>query len=140
MLVLSAASHRVRPAVCKRYVLFHFFRYNCKPKEYLIECNVREKDHLDQAIKTEIKSTMEFLKEHRYDPSEIYDGELLQELQSVPDPAEEPLKIIHDFADVFETMGITFSSCSNFLFIFRLFSNSALSFILRSIFRSLVCQ
>lgn len=86
-----------------------FIRYNCKPKEYLIECNVRQKDQLDEAIKHEITSTVEFLKEHRYDPSEIYEGELLEELRSVPDPAEEPLKIIYDFADVFETMGnITF--------------------------------
>ncbi len=60
---------------------------------------------MDDIIRAEISDTVEFLKEHRYDPSEIYEGELLEELKSVPDPAEEPLKIIHDFMDVLETMG-----------------------------------
>lgn len=126
VMLVVVAGHFVRPLLCKYYILFYFFRYNCKPKEYLIECNVRRKDHLDHAIRLEIQSTLEFLKEHRYDPSEIYDGELLQELQSVPDPAEEPLKIINDFADVFETMGNTSFLLfrSNFI-ILRIFSNSS---------------
>lgn len=111
--------------------MFYVFRFNCKPKEYLIECNVRGKDHLDNAIKVEIKSTLEFLEEHRYDPSEIYDGELLQELQSVPDPAEEPMRIINDFADVFETMGTTFCLPfrSNFI-IFTFLVNRSLPILL----------
>lgn len=66
---------------------------------------MRKKDSLDDVIRSEISDTVEFLKEHRYDPSEIYEGDLLEELRSVPDPAEEPLNIIRDFVDVLDTMG-----------------------------------
>lgn len=82
-----------------------YFRYNCKPTEYLLECDIRTKDDLDEHILEEVQDTVEFLKEHRYDPSEIYDGELLEELKAVPDPTEEPLNIIKDFLDVLNTMG-----------------------------------
>ncbi|XKL67863.1 hypothetical protein PGB90_003354 [Kerria lacca] len=80
-------------------------KYNCKPTEYLVECNIRNKDELDDIIRAEISDTITFLKEHRYDPSEIYEGELLEELKSVPDPAKEPLNIINNFIDVLDSMG-----------------------------------
>ncbi|XP_065199938.1 endoribonuclease Dcr-1 [Planococcus citri] len=80
-------------------------RYNCKPTEFLCECDTRKTDSLDEIILEEIQDTVEFLKEHRYDPSEIYEGDLLEELKAVPDPTEEPLNIINDFLDVLNTMG-----------------------------------
>ena len=81
------------------------FRYNNKPNEFLIECDIRPKTDLDHLILSEIYNTVEFLKKHRYDPSEIYEGELLEELKSVGDPVEEPLNIINDFIYVLNTMG-----------------------------------
>lgn len=71
----------------------------------MIECSVRTKDELDAVIRTEVIDTVRFLEEHRYDPSEIYEGELLEELKSIPPPEEEPLNIINDFVDVLNTMG-----------------------------------
>lgn len=73
-----------------------------------MECNIRNKDELDDIIRAEISDTITFLKEHRYDPSEIYEGELLEELKSVPDPAKEPLNIINNFIDVLDSMGNVF--------------------------------
>lgn len=81
------------------------FRYNCKPVEYLIECDMRLEDDLDSIILEEVSDTVSFLEDHRYDPSEIYEGELLEELKTVPDPTEEPLNIINDFMDVLNKMG-----------------------------------
>nr|CAD7454254.1 unnamed protein product [Timema tahoe] len=47
----------------------------------------------------------EFLDDHRYDPSELYEDEFLEELQGIPDPKIDPQSILSDFLDVLHTLG-----------------------------------
>ena len=48
---------------------------------------------------------MNFLKDHRYDPGEIYDEEFLEDVLKIPDPTEKPCEIIQDFLHVLNTLG-----------------------------------
>lgn len=48
---------------------------------------------------------MNFLKDHRYDPSEIYQEEFLEDIQKIPDPTEKPCEIVEDFLHVLRTLG-----------------------------------
>lgn len=48
-----------------------------------------------------------YLLDHRYDPSEIYGGdEYKDELENIPDPKDEPLKIIDDFLLILDELGV----------------------------------
>lgn len=60
---------------------------------------------MDEVVLREVSNTVNWIKDHRHDPSEIYDDEFLEDLKKIPDPNIDPLKIIDDFLDVLETMG-----------------------------------
>lgn len=46
-----------------------------------------------------------FMKDHRYDPTEIYTDEFLEDIQKIPNPTDKPREMIHDFLYVLETLG-----------------------------------
>ncbi|KAK9499033.1 hypothetical protein O3M35_003549 [Rhynocoris fuscipes] len=80
-------------------------RYNAHPKEIIVECGNPEQCELSEQLEKEINSVLEFLNDHRYDPSEIYDDSFSDELKDVPDPKKDPQLIIDDFLDILHTMG-----------------------------------
>lgn len=46
------------------------------------------------------------MKDHRFDPSEIYQGdEFLEELKSIPDPTKEPLEFLDSYISTLHEMG-----------------------------------
>uniref|UniRef100_A0A6P7H6F8 ribonuclease III n=1 Tax=Diabrotica virgifera virgifera TaxID=50390 RepID=A0A6P7H6F8_DIAVI len=80
-------------------------RLCCRPHETLIECPKNEPDSLYDEIKNIIKMAIEFLKDHRYDPSEIYEDDLLEELKQVPDPRTVPLELLEEFLEILKDLG-----------------------------------
>uniref|UniRef100_T1HEL3 ribonuclease III n=1 Tax=Rhodnius prolixus TaxID=13249 RepID=T1HEL3_RHOPR len=80
-------------------------RYNAHPKEVIVECGCPEQCSLSETIEMEIICISNFLNDHRYDPSEIYDDTFTDELKDVPDPKKDPFSVITDFLDVLHTMG-----------------------------------
>lgn len=80
-------------------------RLSCRPRERIVECPKNIPLPLQDRIKATILKSEIFLNDHRFDPSEIYDDELLEEFKQVPDPKEQPLNLFHDFIDILEDLG-----------------------------------
>lgn len=70
-----------------------------------MEYKDREKDNLYQILKNYALHAMDFLQDHRYDPSEIYNEEFFEDLQNIPDPTEKPCEIIKDFLYILDELG-----------------------------------
>ncbi|XP_066598004.1 endoribonuclease Dcr-1 [Prorops nasuta] len=85
--------------------ILSILRYSPKPKEFVIEYDSFEKGELYEALKNSALHAIEFLKDHRYDPTEIYTEEFLEEIQKIPDPTEKPREMMRDFLEVLETLG-----------------------------------
>nr|CAD7589801.1 unnamed protein product [Timema genevievae] len=80
-------------------------RYCSKPIELVVECAPHMPSTLDETLEQVIMGAREFLDDHRYDPSELYEDEFLEELQGIPDPKIDPQSILSDFLDVLHTLG-----------------------------------
>lgn len=50
-------------------------------------------------------TAVEFLEDHRYDPSEIYEEEFVDDIKDIPSPKRDPNSIIEDFQNILHTMG-----------------------------------
>lgn len=85
-------------------------RLSSKPKEIIMECVQSVENSLQTSIRETVLDAITFLTEHRYDPSEIYAEEFLEEIRNVPDPKEKPLMLLHDFLALLEELG---SWCAN---------------------------
>nr|CAD7399754.1 unnamed protein product [Timema cristinae] len=81
------------------------YRYCSKPVELVVECAPHTPSTLDETLEQVIMGAREFLDDHRYDPSELYEDEFLEELQGIPDPKIDPQSILSDFLDVLHTLG-----------------------------------
>ncbi|CAH1964499.1 unnamed protein product [Acanthoscelides obtectus] len=80
-------------------------RLSCRPQESIIKCPKHSPTSLHEALKAIVNHSIEFLLEHRYDPSEIYDDDLLEEFRQVPDPKETPLQLLNEFLEILDDMG-----------------------------------
>ncbi|XP_055587591.1 endoribonuclease Dcr-1 isoform X2 [Uranotaenia lowii] len=81
-------------------------RYCTKPKEIILQCAPSKPSELIQHLKQLVLTQISFIKDHRYDPSEIYeDDEFLEELKNIPDPKTDPLKYLGNFLAVLDEMG-----------------------------------
>ncbi|XP_055526642.1 endoribonuclease Dcr-1 isoform X2 [Wyeomyia smithii] len=81
-------------------------RYCTKPKELILQCAPVEDTELAIYLKEIVLTQILFLKDHRYDPCEIYeDDEFLEELKNIPDPKADPLKFLYEFLEILEEMG-----------------------------------
>lgn len=80
-------------------------RLSCRPRERIVECLKPISSSLEDQIKVMIRNCQDFLKDHRYDPSEIYDDELLEEFKQVPDPKEQPLNLLEEFLEILDDLG-----------------------------------
>lgn len=80
-------------------------RYSPKPKEYVIEYAKNEKGKLHTTMENYILHALEFLRDHRHDPTEIYNEEFYEDIQKIPDPTEKPFEMMQDFLYILETLG-----------------------------------
>ncbi|CAK1554282.1 unnamed protein product [Leptosia nina] len=82
-----------------------------KPKEVIVEFahqveGVTESyKELESFMRTTIIDAMEFINEHRYDPTEIYGEELYEEFMNIPDPTLEPKEMLYQFLYVLDELG-----------------------------------
>ncbi|KAJ8968365.1 hypothetical protein NQ317_009528 [Molorchus minor] len=80
-------------------------RLSCRPYESIIECGKKSYSDLHIKLSKIISEAKEFLLQHRYDPSEIYDDDLLEELREIPDPKYTPLQLLDEFQEILEDLG-----------------------------------
>ncbi|XP_071644928.1 endoribonuclease Dicer-1 [Temnothorax longispinosus] len=80
-------------------------RYSPKPREYVVEYDRGEKKDLYNTLKNCVLHAIEFLRDHRYDPMEIYTEEFYEDIQKIPDPIQKPFEMMQDFLHILETLG-----------------------------------
>lgn len=64
-----------------------------------------EKEELHTTIENYILHAIEFLRDHRHDPTEIYNEEFYEDIQKIPDPTEKPFQMMQDFLHILDTLG-----------------------------------
>ncbi|CAL1675268.1 unnamed protein product [Lasius platythorax] len=80
-------------------------RYSPKPREYVVEYDKGEKKDLYNMLESCVLHAIEFLRDHRYDPMEIYTEEFYEDIQKIPDPIQKPFEMMQDFLHILETLG-----------------------------------
>ncbi|XP_043480045.1 endoribonuclease Dcr-1 [Leptopilina heterotoma] len=85
--------------------IISILRYSPKPKELMIEYDEGVKCDLYETLETYANEALNFLKDHRYDPTEIYTDEFLEDIQKIPDPTQKPCEMIGDFLYILRTLG-----------------------------------
>lgn len=82
--------------------LLSILRYSPKPKEYMLAYKIESRTDIEDYL----QECTSFLQDHRYDPTEIYSEEFLEEIKKIPDPREKPLELIQEFVYILETLGL----------------------------------
>ncbi|KYQ58121.1 Endoribonuclease Dicer [Trachymyrmex zeteki] len=85
--------------------ILSIIRYSPKPREYIVEYDRGEKKDLYNTLKSCVLHAIEFLRDHRYDPMEIYTEEFYEDIQKIPDPIQKPFEMMQDFLHILETLG-----------------------------------
>ncbi|XP_017892073.1 endoribonuclease Dcr-1 [Ceratina calcarata] len=87
--------------------ILSILRYSPKPREYVIEhSGSPAASDLQLSINLEIVRAVEFLTDHRHDPTEIYTNEeFLEDIQRIPDPKEKPFEMLRDLLEILESLG-----------------------------------
>ncbi|KYN21609.1 Endoribonuclease Dicer [Trachymyrmex cornetzi] len=85
--------------------ILSIIRYSPKPREYVVEYDRGEKKDLYNTLKSCVSHAIEFLRDHRYDPMEIYTEEFYEDIQKIPDPIQKPFEMMQDFLHILETLG-----------------------------------
>ncbi|CAG9816847.1 unnamed protein product [Phaedon cochleariae] len=80
-------------------------RLSCRPHETLIECPKMKSCSLEDEIKAIVNNTKDFLLEHRFDLSEIYADDFLDDYKEVPDPKTVPMELLNDFIEILNDLG-----------------------------------
>lgn len=86
--------------------LLSILRYSPKPKEYMLAYKIDNKKDVENYIRECTEFTMDFLKDHRFDPFEIYSEEFSEEIKKIPDPTKKPYEMILEYLYILETLGI----------------------------------
>lgn len=86
-------------------IIIIIYSYSPKPREYVVEYDRGEKKDLYNTLKSCVLHAIEFLRDHRYDPMEIYTEEFYEDIQKIPDPIQKPFKMMQDFLYILETLG-----------------------------------
>ncbi|XP_026315245.1 endoribonuclease Dcr-1-like [Hyposmocoma kahamanoa] len=84
-----------------------------KPKEMIIEyrkpLTVEQQDedcaHLFEYMRKTASDALTFLRDHRYDPTEIYGEDMYDEFKNIPDPTIDPKYIFGQFLYVLDQLG-----------------------------------
>ncbi|XP_011315268.1 endoribonuclease Dcr-1 [Fopius arisanus] len=85
--------------------ILSILRYSPRPKEYLVEFFTSDTGPLQNSLKMVALEALHFLDDHRYDPTEIYQDEFLEDIQKIPDPTEKPREMLVDFLTILEALG-----------------------------------
>lgn len=80
-------------------------RLSCRPSETIVACPERLHCDLYENIKNIVHQAKRFLEEHRFDLSEIYEAEFLEEIKDVANPKDIPLQLLEDFLEILEDLG-----------------------------------
>lgn len=80
-------------------------RYCSKPIEIILQCAPPASNELTDFLRDLVLTRQCFIRDHRFDPSEIYSDDFLEELQSIPDPKKEPLRFLDNFLEILEELG-----------------------------------
>lgn len=80
-------------------------RYCSKPIEIILQCAPPAANELTDFLRDLVLTRQCFIRDHRFDPSEIYSDDFLEELQSIPDPKKEPLRFLDNFLEILEELG-----------------------------------
>lgn len=81
-------------------------RYCNPPVEIVLQCPPPTTDcEASSYLRDLISTQLAFLTDHRFDPSEIYSGEFLEEIQSYSDPKAEPLELLREYLHVLDQLG-----------------------------------
>ncbi|CAH0562212.1 unnamed protein product [Brassicogethes aeneus] len=80
-------------------------RLSCRPKETIIVCPKTMSLTLYDSIKLLVIRAKNFLNDHRYDPSEIYGDDLLDDYDDVPDPKVQPIELLDNFLSILDDLG-----------------------------------
>lgn len=84
-------------------------RYCNAPVELLLQCapppSPLDAASLGAVLRDLVGTRLAFLRAHRFDPSEIYSDEFLEEMQSYPDPKAEPVALLGEFVQVLDELG-----------------------------------
>lgn len=85
--------------------ILNVLRYCTRPREYIIQCPMPVIDPLTNVLIELVLTKITFLNEHRYDPSEIYSDDFIDEWKHIPDPKVLPLALLYDFLDILLDLG-----------------------------------
>lgn len=81
-------------------------RYCNPPVEIVLQCPPPTEDcEISGYLRDLIGTQLAFLQDHRFDPSEIYSGEFLEEIQNYSDPKAEPLELLREYLQVLDELG-----------------------------------
>ncbi|OXU22125.1 hypothetical protein TSAR_000757 [Trichomalopsis sarcophagae] len=86
--------------------LLSILRYSPKPKEYLLAYKIEDKKVVEKVITDFASFTLNFLSDHRYDPTEIYSEEFLEDIKKIPNPVHKPCQMIEEFLRILNTLGL----------------------------------
>ena len=82
-----------------------------------------EATDLEKQITDRVQRVFDFLRDHRYDPAEIYGDQ--DYLKEIPDPCVDPLSVLGELVQIIEAFGNTiflmFPSSSNDKLVWTLF-------------------
>ncbi|CAH1642717.1 unnamed protein product [Spodoptera littoralis] len=84
-----------------------------KPRELIIEYDGKPTEErlpdiyrdLDKYMRDTVQDALDFIEDHRHDPTEIYGDELYDEFMSIPDPTIDPKMVFKKFLYVLEQLG-----------------------------------
>ncbi|XP_052746238.1 endoribonuclease Dcr-1 [Bicyclus anynana] len=84
-----------------------------KPKELIVEYSPKLSAEtlsetyvdLENYMRSTVTSALDFINEHRYDPTEIYGEDLYEEFANIPNPTVEPKHILNNFLYVLDQLG-----------------------------------
>ncbi|XP_055679119.1 endoribonuclease Dcr-1 [Lutzomyia longipalpis] len=80
-------------------------RYCTKPHEMVVQCAPLLCDEFTLFLAQLVQSKIDYLADHRFDPTEIYSDEYYDELKNIPDPKAEPITFLSDFLQVLKEFG-----------------------------------
>lgn len=80
-------------------------RYCSKPIELVVQYAPPAECELTKLLRELIFTRKTFLKQHRFDPTEIYRDQFQDEIKGIPDPKIEPLEFLDEYLQVLDELG-----------------------------------
>ena len=79
-------------------------RHSTRPRELICETSSNyEASELENEINGRVRLLNDYLRDHRYDPTEYY-GEQ-DYLKEIPNPCQEPMELIEEYIQIIQNFG-----------------------------------